>query len=428
MAGYIWNKYRNAYSGLPLEVWYLSIALFINRSGAMVLAFMTLYLTEEIEITEATAGGLLSLYGLGAISGNYVGGRLTNRVGSVRLQILMLVCAAPMFLLIPLCNTILEIGIGIFFMSFFAESVRAPNSTAIAQFTPKEKQARAYALQRMAVNLGFSFGPFVGGYLAEIDYFWIFVVDAITTLGAAGILAYFFGLQKYSKTLTDDVKQELANNIATKTRSPLADRKFLMFLGLLLATAIVFFQFHAMYPLYLRDHFGLGKPGIGKLYAINTVLIVLFEMVLIDHIKNWKIMRLIGWGCFLSCIGFGMMPFSTAVGYCVLSMVVVTVGEMLAFPLCSGWLGQRSERGDQAMYMGWYTMTFSLAGVLSPMLGGMVYQFNPHLFWYASLGVGFLVLGGFYLLEKAIDQEESVQTEELTGSARQTRSVDPGPA
>lgn len=405
MLNLVWNKYKAAYAGLPREVWLLAFALFINRSGAMVLAFLTLYLTEEIGFGEAGAGRMMSLYGVGAIVGNYLGGKLTNVVGSVRLQIVMLLMAAPVYLLIPCFETWRGIGFGIFLLAVFAEGVRPANGTAIAQFTSREKQPRAYALQRMAVNLGVSLGPALGGYLAERDYFWIFAADAATTVFGAATLIYFFGLKRFSKTMSNEQRLAVEENIATKTRSPLKDTNFLICLGLILTTNLVFFQMHGMYPLYIRDHFGFSKPSLGLLYAINTVMIVLFEMVLIDYIRDWNKIKVIGWGCFLACLGFGMMPFSSTVSFCVLSMVVLTVGEMLSFPVIAGWVGQRSERGDRAMYMSWKSMSFSVSAIFAPTLGGIIYEYNKELFWYISLGLGCFVLVGFYVLAKRIENE-----------------------
>lgn len=383
----------------------MALALFVNRSGTMVLAFLTLYLTEKIGFGEAGAGRMMSVYGIGAIVGGFVGGRLTNRVGSVRLQIVMLLLSAPMYLAIPMFGSWQGVAGAIFFMSLFSEAVRPPNSTAIAQFTPLHLHPKAYALQRMASNLGISLGPAIGGYLADIDYFLIFVGDAISTLAGAATLIYFFGLSRYSKTMTAEQKLAVENNVTTNTRSPLLDRKFLAFLGLLLFASIVFFQFFGMYPLYVRDHFGMSKPGIGKLYAVNTILIVVFEMVLIDYIRDLDPMKIIAWGSFLTCLGFGIMPFDSSVWFCIFSMVIITVGEMMSMPICAGWVGQRSERGNRAMYMGWFTITYSLAAVIAPTLGGAIYAQDQDLFWYFGLAIAVVVLFGFYALAGRLRRE-----------------------
>jgi predicted MFS family arabinose efflux permease len=383
----------------------LALALLINRSGSMVLAFLVLYLTEDIGFGEAGAGRMMSIFGIGAITGAYAGGRLTNWVGPVRLQIFMLLLSAPMYLAIPMCTSWQGIATAIFLMSLFSEAVRPPNSTAIAQFTPLPLQAKAFALQRMAANLGISLGPAIGGYLADIDYFLVFVGDALSTLAGAAALIYFFGLARYSKTMTAEQKLAIENNVRMNRRSPLLDGKFLVFLGLLLFASIVFFQFFGMYPLYLRDHFGLSKPGIGKLYAVNTVLIVIFEMVLIDYIRDYDPIKVIAWGSFLSCLGFGIMPFDSSLWFCVVSMVIVTIGEMMSMPICAGWVGKRSELGDRAMYMGWFTMTYSLAVVIAPTLGGTIYEQDQDRFWYFSIAIAVTVFAGFYVLADRLRRE-----------------------
>src|SRR5262245_4323582 len=89
----MWRLYGQLFSGLPREVWLLSLATFVQRSGTMVLPFLTLYLTRQQGFTAQEAGGVLSLYGLGAIIGSYVGGWLSDRIGSVMAQVLSLCLA-----------------------------------------------------------------------------------------------------------------------------------------------------------------------------------------------------------------------------------------------------------------------------------------------------------------------------------------------
>ncbi len=397
----IFETYRKAYGGLPREVWMISFALFVNRFGTMVLPFLALYLTSELKFTEAAAGWVISVYGLGSVTGTYVGGRLTRPVGSIRLQIILLLLASPMYLVLPFCGTWTSLLTAIFFLSLFADGMRPANATSIAEYSTPEQKTRSYALQRMAVNLGITFGPAIGGFLSTVSFFWLFVADAVTTLGSALALIFFFGFhaRRVERKEIPDVKA--ANSLpAIPEKKPSSDWLFLTFIGLLLATDIVFFQVHATYPLYLRDHYLLTRPMIGLIYAVNTVMVVAFEMILVNRVKTWPLILTIGWGCFFSCLGFGMMPLSPAIWFCVFSMMVVTLGEMLFMPLSSGWVAQRSEGGDTGTYMGWYIMTYSVAAVLAPALGGWIYGIDRDLLWYLALVIGVMVLGGFYLLDR----------------------------
>ena len=185
--------YRDAYSGLSPEVWVLSIALLINRCGSMVLAFLTLYLTQRLGFTILEAGAIFSVYGLGSMAGVYLGGRLVQPLGAVRVQMLGLILSVPVYFLMPTLTSWTSIATGMFFLSMVVSSVRPANGVAIAQFSDPSLQTRAFGLQRMAGNLGFSIGPAIGGVLAEIDFVWLFIVDGIST-GVGGLfLLWFFG-------------------------------------------------------------------------------------------------------------------------------------------------------------------------------------------------------------------------------------------
>lgn len=393
------KAYRDAYGGLPIEIWVLSLALFVNRCGAMVLAFLTLYLTNELGFTVFEAGTIFSVWGLGSLTGAWIGGKLVRPLGAVRIQIIGLIIAVPCLLSVPLFTTWWGVAGIVYLFSVFTECVRPANGVAVAQFTDESMQTRAFGLQRMAVNLGFSVGPAVGGFLANIDFVWLFVVDALTTGFGAVILFWHFGFRKYAKDEKSAAKQKKAEE-ATVKGSPLKDVQFVMFLLLMLSVSLVFFQFHATYPKYLEDHYQLSKPAIGLLFSVNTLLIAAVEMLLLNWVRGFSLLRVIGWGSFLACAGFGLLPLGSTFLFCVLSMLVITVGEMFMFPLGSGFVAKKSIGRDQGLYMSWYAMMYSTAGTLAPMLGTAAYDYNPHLFWYISAGVGLFVLSGFHLLDR----------------------------
>ena len=141
--------------------------------------------------------------------------------------------------------------------------------------------------------------------LATVGFVWLFVVDAATTLLCALVLIRCFGFQRYSKTKSVE-EQKAAETAGTGSPRRRTARSW-RFSRLTLLTSLVFFQIHVTYPLYLSDHYGLSKPAIGLIYGVNTVVIVLVEMLLLDFVRGWPFMRMIGWGAFLSCLGFGML-------------------------------------------------------------------------------------------------------------------------
>mgnify|MGYP001824463277 CR=1 FL=1 len=154
----------------------------------------------------------------------------------------------------------------------------------------------------------------------------------------------------------------------------------------------------------------MTKPMIGFLYAVNTVLIVAVEMLLLNGVKKFRLLPTIGWGGLLSCAGFAVLPLSTAIWFAVVSMCLITLGEMLMFPLATGYVAKRSSGRDVGMYMSWYAMAYSFTAILSPLIGTSVYAVNPHAMWGIAGIVGVLTLGGFYWLD-ASSGEESLNSE-----------------
>ena len=412
------QRYRAAYSGLPREVWLLAIVLFVNRAGTMVLPFMTLYLTSQLRMSEALAGRLISVYGLGAVCGAYLGGRLASKYGAIRLQTVCMFLTAPAFCLIPLGNSWTSIAAILFCLSVVAEAVRPANAAAVTQFTTPDNRMRAFALQRLAANLGFSFGPAVGGVLAEFDFNLLFVVDALSTFAAGIALLSFFRMKRVERPAA-------AAEAPIVHVSPLRDGVFVTLLLLLLVSMIVFTQFGSTYPLFLRDHFGMDKPMIGLMFAVNTTVIVAVEMLLLDAIKHWPVVRTIGWGCFLFCLGWGILPFGQTAAYAVLAMLIVTVGEMLSFAMSTGFVANRSGPGGESAYMGWYMVMFAVASVFGPALGGAIYQVNPNAVWYVGLAVGVLVLIGFQLLALRMREGADETLEEALDEAAGDTPADP---
>ncbi len=179
------NLYIDSYRGLSTPAWMLALVMLINRTGAMVLPFMAIYMRNHLHFSLEQAGIVLSCFGLGSLLGNIAGGWLTDKLGSFKVQCLSLFLAAPLYIVIGKLYTVEALSAGIFTLTFIADLFRPANSAAITSYAKPENLTRAFSLNRMAINLGFSFGPFLGGLLAAISYDLLFWGNAIGCLMAA---------------------------------------------------------------------------------------------------------------------------------------------------------------------------------------------------------------------------------------------------
>jgi MFS family permease len=390
------RAYRESFSGLPGAVWILSGVNFVNRSGTMVLPFLALYLTRERGFTTAEAGRILSLYGIGAMGGAYLGGWLCDVFSPRRIMAWTLGLTGGGFLLLGACETRASIAAMVLALSVVGEAFRPACAAALAECSTLAERARAFALNRLAVNLGMTFGPAAGGILALHSYAWLFLADAVTCLLAAVVLlAAFHGR-------LGPVPQP-ARAEGGGGGSPFRDLGFLAMIALTTLLAVVIFQVFGTWTLYLHARYGLSEAAIGSLLAVNTVLIVLFQMPVLHAVRSRPPLAVAGAGGFLFCLGFAVLPFGTTYAYAAFTVVVWTVGEALSLPLVEAASASRAEGGRRGIYMGVLTGAFSAAFILAPLAGTWIYEsFGPETLWFGCGLVGALLWGGFRALSRAL--------------------------
>lgn len=410
------RQYRAAFSGVPRNVWLIALILLVSRSGTMVLPFLAIYCRQELGLEPAAIGLLLSAYGVGSVVAGLLGGKITQWIGSIPTQIISLTMATPGFLWVGFAENFTMLFLSLSYLSLGMEMMRPACATATIEFCDNASQhTKAFAVNRLAVNLGMTLGPAVGGFLALIDYQLLFYVNACSTFGALLLTWWCFG---WAPTTIDEPSEEVIHQKTGKKRSPYHDKTFLCFCALTCVAACVLFQFLGAYPLYLKEQFHFQEYQIGLLFAVNTIVIVLFEMVVVSVTSKLPLLRTYAWGQLISCIGFGMLPlaagfdFMFTAPFAVFSMLVLTTGEMLTSPLGPSYAASRATAETRGGYMGLYVTSFSIAVLVAPLGGMWLYAQHPDLVWYVSLVIGALVFLGLLYLAK---WDEAPSDSELPG-------------
>jgi predicted MFS family arabinose efflux permease len=407
------KSYREAFSGLPRPVWLLATASLVNRSGTMVLPFLALFLTERRGFTTGEAGQTLACYGLGGVAGTYLGGWLCDLFDARRVMAGSLVLTGAGFLVLGHVEARGTIFLTIFLLSLVGEAFRPANSAAIAAASPPTVRTKAFALYRLAINLGMTLGPALGGFLAARDYSWLFRVDGGTCVLAAGLLWVFF------RGDLRTVDREEVRAAAAAERSPWRDAPFMILAGLMFSLAVVSFQVPSTFPLTLRHLHRFSESQIGLALAVNTLIIVLFEMVLVHRLGTRDPLKVVAVGSFLFCLGLGLLPLGSGFAYVAFTVFVWTVGEMLTFPVLAGVVANRAGEANRGRYMATFTLSFEGAFVIAPLAGTWIYQrFSPRALWYGCGAMGFLLLAGYWLLSGVFARERP--------AARLAAELEPG--
>jgi len=380
--------YRNAYLGLSGATWWLALVMFVNRAGTMVLPFMTVYLRDEMHYSIAQAGLEIALFGMGAILGNYVGGKLTDKIGFYYVQFWSLFLNGVLFIILGWMNSFFQIGACVFTIGVVGEAFRPANATAIAHYSLPENRTRSYSLNRLAINLGFSIGPAIGGLLAYRTLFW---VDGITCMLAALMLRI---------TLPPQQRESDHNDHRTRSdaQSVWRDGVYLQFTFFVFLSALCFLQVFSILPIFFKEQLHFDKPLIGALLAMNGLIIVIIEMVLVFKLEGRRsAVQYISLGSF--CIGLSYVILNLPLAgltVALLAMVTLTLGEMLMFPFVNAFWVRRSNDYNRGQYASLFSMSFALAQVLAPTFGSQLVQHSSYqVLWYVVFGLCLIASIGF---------------------------------
>src|SRR5262245_8181093 len=247
-------KYWKDLRFLPRPVWLVAASQLVNRAGSMVLSFLVLYLTRDRGFSAEQAGFIIFLYGAGAIVCAPLAGRLADKWGSVPVMRASLFLSGATLLVYPLAQGRIAIAAVTVVLAVLTEGFRPAAMSFFAENVEPARRKSAFAVYRLAINLGMAIGPAVGGILATIAFRYLFYVDGATSIAAGLVLA--------AATLPNSRKRRHgAGSPTTTARLRLstaahADPRFLFFLLGVLPVCVIFFQHISSMPLYIVDDLG----------------------------------------------------------------------------------------------------------------------------------------------------------------------------
>ncbi|QBQ41440.1 MDR family MFS transporter [Sphingobacterium psychroaquaticum] len=394
--------YINSYKGLSKEAWLLAIVMLINRTGSMVIPFLSMYMSSELNFSKSQVGIVLGCFGLGSVCGSWLGGWLTDKLGNFRVQAVSLILVVPLFLVLPNFKTFEGLALMIFILTLIADTFRPANSVAVARYAKPENLTKAYSLNRMAVNLGFSIGPALGGFLASFSYDWIFYGNAIAAFAAAIVFVYFFRNRiPRNKIKTLNIPED--KEYEKKDRNAYLDPPFIVFNIFCCLFSMAFFQLLSTLPLFYKEDRGMSEGAIGLLLGFSGFVIVLFEMILVHGVeRRFTPRQVMIYGTAIAGLSYLMLNAPFGLAWLYLAMFILSTGEMLTLPFTATISASRATFNTQGAYMGFNSLAFAAANIFSPYLGTYVAEhYGYQTLWYGTaLVLLFTSMGFSWILKK----------------------------
>lgn len=391
------NLYKNAFSGLTRRIWLLSAVMLVNRAGTMVLPFMTLYCTQKENYTYSQAGWAVGFYGLGSITGAFLGGRLSDKFGFYYIQVLALLSGGIMFLVVGQIHQYIPFCIAIFFLAMLNEAFRPANTSAISHYSTPKNRTQSFSLIRLAINFGWGIGGAFGGIIAGINYQLLFWVDGVTSICAGILLLIILPKVPLSQQLKS-VKQKV------KSATPYRDRPFMFYFVFMLLFATCFFQLFTTVPLFFKEELHLSEFWIGAIMSINGVIIGVFEMLIVYRLEGKKpYLLLITIGTFLMAVSFAVLNagYYSPLLIPIIATLIITIAEMVAMPFMNTWYIARSTEQNRGQYAAIYTIAWSSAQVIGSTAGTQVAHAIGFInLWWLITAISIIAALGYFWLYK----------------------------
>jgi len=388
---------KKTYNDFPKAFWTVMLGLFIdNIGGSLLFPFLALYVTQKFNVSLIDIGWIQVVSTMVNVVGTSVGGALADKYGRKTIALIGLFGSALITLLLGLTNR-WDLFILFRLLASFMGNFASPAFNALlADVLPSEKRSQGYATLRIIGNLSAAIGPFLAGFLLSGSSFLpLFIVDVILSMGT-GIFLLF----KMPETQPEEAKKKSQQNIKEMFSGygvVLRDRVFVTLVFLIVLTMMVYMNYNTTLAVYLNRMHGISAKQFGYLLTLNAVMVVVFQFSISRITAKYRQPLMMFLGTLLYAVGFGTIGAGSSFSFFILSMTIITIGEMISAPLYQSMAAEFAPVDMRGRYMAFLNISYSFSAAVGPLVAGYGLESNhPQWVWYGGgilclvAAVGFL--------------------------------------
>jgi len=401
----MFTRLNKIYHEFPRLFWVVVGISFIDRvGGTMLFPFFALYITQKFNVGMTDAGILLGTMSAFGFLGNMVGGAFTDRFGRKQLILFGLVFSAVSSLAFGLVTTISMMYPLVIVVGLLGAIAGPAHNAMIADILPEEKRQEGFGTLRVVGNVAWLIGPVIGGFVAnKFDYFYLFVSDAVISCIVA---ALFF-------RMLPETKPEVRTEAGAPHPEPesmgktiigyfkvFKDLGFISFIFANILMLSVYQQMYGTLSVFLRDEHGLDPQNYGILMTASAITVVLFQFAVSRWLRDKPPFLMMSLGTLFFLVGFSMFGYVAAYLLFALALVVITIGEMIVFPVSQGLAANFAPEDMRGRYMAVFGLSWAIPQMFGLAAAGYALDnfSNPGLLWYICGSISALSALSYYFL------------------------------
>jgi MFS family permease len=388
------KSYAGNYVGLPIGCWHGIFLTFINSVTTGICFFLSIYFVDTLHLNIATAGLMISFYGLGTVPGGMISGKLADKISPKIISIVSLFAKSAAFLLLAKFNSISLLMFNLFGLGVASYGFKTSNNVwMLKQCDDQINQARLKTINisHAASNLGLGLSGIIIGIFASYGFKNIFYLSSVI-LFLSGCYLVFQNVEKINLVKKDLADEKMISDKKHLEIKNINKKIIILMLICVFLVGLIIAQLSATYPIYVQKAFPLlGVKAVSILFILDTSLIILFQAPLVNSLNNYNKIFIVGIGAFLMGLGMLVLSFSFNFYLAIVSCLIWTTGEMLFISMSQLVCYEKGATKKKGQSMGAFQATFAASAVAGPVLGGFAYRFaDGNVLWYLSAGLGSL--------------------------------------
>lgn len=391
-------RLRKTYHEFPRLFWVVVAVSFIDKiGGTLLFPFFALYITQKFSVGMTEAGLLLGMSSLFGLVGSTIGGALTDRFGRKRLILFGLIFSALSMLAFGLVSEFSMLFPLMVVVGLLSSISHPAHGAMIADILPEQQRQEGFGILRVVGNLSWLVGPTIGGFVANLDFFYLFVIDAVISCLAAVLIFRFIPETKPEPH--PDAENESLMQTVFGYRIVLRDITFIGFLAAGILMMVVYQQMYGSLSVYLRDNHAINPSGYGFLMTTSAITVVIFQFWVSRLIKNRPPFLMMAVGTAFYMIGFTLFGVVAAYWLFMLNIIIITIGEMIVMPVSQAIASNFAPDAMRGRYMAAFELSWAIPATVGPGAAGYILDnYNPNLLWHLSGVICALSVCAFYAL------------------------------
>lgn len=373
----------------PPQYWLVAFGVLISSVGSsMIWPFQLIYISNVLNQPLSRIATLITISSLTGMLVSFAGGSIADKLGRRPIMIGALLVHGLGFILMSLADSYTAFLLPMTLMGAAMPFYAIGSDAMMADMIAPEKRVDAYAILRMINNAGIAIGPAIGGVvISALSYIYAFYGAALGMF-IFSVLLILFSRETLTRTASVTSSTPVKERLGGYERV-FQDRGFVAFVGAVTLGMIAPLLMWTLLAVYTNRYYGLPEDLYRWLPITNALMCVFVQYPVTYVTRRFPAGIIATLGMLVYALGVGSVALMTTFDGFLLSMVIITFGELILIPTASKYVADIAPEDLRGRYMSLYWLTWGLARALAPIIGGFLHdQISPQAIWWGGLAFG----------------------------------------